>query len=39
MGAYGVDIVPSAAGWTFSESKEAEDMAAALDIQIDERIE
>lgn len=39
MGFYGVDIVPSAAGWTFSESIEAEDLAAALDIEIDESIE
>lgn len=35
MGFYGVDIVPSAAGWTFSESIEAEDMAAVLDIRIE----
>lgn len=35
MGFYGVDIIPLATGWTFSESMQAEDMAAALDILID----
>lgn len=35
MGFYGVDIVPSPTGWTFSESSTAEDMAKALNDFID----
>lgn len=31
MGFYGVDVVPSAAGWTFSESMEAERAASMYD--------